>query len=112
MKTYVPLHLHSDDSLLDGLGTISDYIKKAKEYGFPGLSKTDHGRIGLVTDFYKACKENDINPIIGCEFYVSHGKYDDKTPENKDRWHITVLAKNNQGVKNLYHLSYLKYLIR
>ena len=107
MKTYVPLHLHSDDSLLDGLGTISDYIKKAKEYGFPGLSKTDHGRIGLVTDFYKACKENDINPIIGCEFYVSHGKYDDKTPENKDRWHITVLAKNNQGVKNLYHLSYL-----
>lgn len=68
---------------------------------------TNHGRIALVDDFYQACKENDINPIIGCEFYVSHGKYDDKTPENKDRWHITVLAKNNQGVKNLYHLSYL-----
>lgn len=68
---------------------------------------TNHGRIALVDDFYQACKENDINPIIGCEFYVSHGKYDDKTPENKERWHITVLAKNNQGVKNLYHLSYL-----
>lgn len=68
---------------------------------------TNHGRIALVDDFYQACKENDINPIIGCEFYVSHGKYDDKTPENKDRWHITVIAKNNQGVKNLYHLSYL-----
>ncbi len=73
----------------------------------PGISMTNHGRIALVDDFYQACKENDINPIIGCEFYVSHGKYDDKTPENKDRWHITVLAKNNQGVKNLYHLSYL-----
>lgn len=68
---------------------------------------TNHGRIALVDDFYQACKENDINPIIGCEFYVAHGKYDDKTPENKDRWHITVIAKNNQGVKNLYHLSYL-----
>lgn len=73
----------------------------------PGLSMTNHGRIALVDDFYQACKENDINPIIGCEFYVAHGKYDDKTPENKDRWHITVIAKNNQGVKNLYHLSYL-----
>ena len=68
---------------------------------------TNHGRIALVDDFYQACKGENINPIIGCEFYVSHGKYDDKTPENKDRWHITVLAKNNQGVKNLYHLSYL-----
>lgn len=68
---------------------------------------TNHGRIALVDDFYQACKGEDINPIIGCEFYVAHGKYDDKTPENKDRWHITVLAKNNQGVKNLYHLSYL-----
>lgn len=68
---------------------------------------TNHGRIALVDDFYQACKSENINPIIGCEFYVSHGKYDDKTPENKDRWHITVLAKNNQGVKNLYHLSYL-----
>lgn len=68
---------------------------------------TNHGRIALVDDFYQACKSENINPIIGCEFYVAHGKYDDKTPENKDRWHITVLAKNNQGVKNLYHLSYL-----
>ena len=68
---------------------------------------TNHGRIALVDDFYQACKGENINPIIGCEFYVAHGKYDDKTPENKDRWHITVLAKNNQGVKNLYHLSYL-----
>lgn len=73
----------------------------------PGISMTNHGRIALVDDFYQACKGENINPIIGCEFYVSHGKYDDKTPENKDRWHITVLAKNNQGVKNLYHLSYL-----
>ena len=68
---------------------------------------TDHGRIALTNDFYRACKENGINPIIGCEFYVSKGKYDDKSPENKSRWHITVLAKNNQGVKNLYHLTYL-----
>lgn len=73
----------------------------------PGISMTNHGRIALVDDFYQACKGENINPIIGCEFYVAHGKYDDKTPENKDRWHITVLAKNNQGVKNLYHLSYL-----
>lgn len=106
-KTYVPIHTHDESSLLDGLASFKEYIKKAKEYGMPGLSMTNHGRIALVDDFYQACKENDINPIIGCEFYVAHGKYDDKTPENKDRWHITVLAKNNQGVKNLYHLSYL-----
>ena len=107
IKTYVPIHTHDESSLLDGLASFKEYIKKAKEYGMPGISMTNHGRIALVDDFYQACKENDINPIIGCEFYVSHGKYDDKTPENKDRWHITVLAKNNQGVKNLYHLSYL-----
>lgn len=106
-KTYVPIHTHDESSLLDGLASFKEYIKKAKEYGMPGLSMTNHGRIALVDDFYQACKENDINPIIGCEFYVAHGKYDDKTPENKDRWHITVIAKNNQGVKNLYHLSYL-----
>ena len=106
-KTYVPIHTHDESSLLDGLASFKEYIKKAKEYEMPGISMTNHGRIALVDDFYQACKENDINPIIGCEFYVSHGKYDDKTPENKDRWHITVLAKNNQGVKNLYHLSYL-----
>ena len=106
-KTYVPIHTHDESSLLDGLASFKEYIKKAKEYGMPGLSMTNHGRIALVDDFYQACKCENINPIIGCEFYVAHGKYDDKTPENKDRWHITVLAKNNQGVKNLYHLSYL-----
>ena len=106
-KTYVPIHTHDESSLLDGLASFKEYIKKAKEYGMPGLSMTNHGRIALVDDFYQACKGENINPIIGCEFYVSHGKYDDKTPGNKDRWHITVLAKNNQGVKNLYHLSYL-----
>ena len=106
-KTYVPIHTHDESSLLDGLSSFKEYVKKAKEYGMPGLSMTNHGRIALVDDFYQACKGENINPIIGCEFYVAHGKYDDKTPENKDRWHITVLAKNNQGVKNLYHLSYL-----
>ena len=106
-KTYVPIHTHDESSLLDGLASFKEYIKKAKEYGMPGLSMTNHGRIALVDDFYQACKSENINPIIGCEFYVAHGKYDDKTPENKDRWHITVIAKNNQGVKNLYHLSYL-----
>ena len=73
----------------------------------PAIAITDHGNMYGVIDFYKKCKEHGIKPVIGCEFYVAHGKYDDKTPENKDRWHITVLAKNNQGVKNLYHLSYL-----
>ena len=106
-KTYVPIHTHDESSLLDGLASFKEYINKAKEYGMPGISMTNHGRIALVDDFYQACKGENINPIIGCEFYVAHGKYDDKTPENKDRWHITVLAKNNQGVKNLYHLSYL-----
>lgn len=106
-KTYVPLHSHYDDgSLLDGLGSIAEYVEKAKKYRMPGLCKTDHGRIGLFLDFYKKCKENGINPIIGCEFYVSHGKYDDKSPENKDRWHITCFAKDNEGLKNIFHLSY------
>ena len=104
-KTYVPLHSHYDDgSLLDGLGSIAEYVEKAKKYRMPGLCKTDHGRIGLFLDFYKKCKENGINPIIGCEFYVSHGKYDDKSPENKDRWHITCFAKDNEGLKNIFHL--------
>lgn len=107
VNSYVPIHCHYSDSLLDGLSDIKELVLKAKEFGMPGLSKTDHGRVGLVNDFYRLCKENDINPIIGCEFYVAHGNYEDKSPENKEMWHITVIAKNNIGLVNLYHLSYL-----
>lgn len=110
MVDFVHLHLHTDYSLLDGCGRISDYVKKAKEYGMKSLAITDHGAMFGVIEFYKTCKANGIKPIIGCEFYVSEGDLSVKTEENKRRNHLILLAKDNTGYKNLIKMASIAYV--
>ena len=80
-------------------------VTRAKELGMNSLGITDHGSMYGVVDFYTACKEAGIKPIIGCELYVAGGSRFDKRTGDKAYTHLTVLAKNNEGYRNLMKLS-------
>lgn len=101
MVDFVHLHNHSEYSLLDGLQKVKsmDMVKHAKELGMTSLAITDHGSLYGAIYFYKACKELDIKPIIGCEIYITPQSRFSK--EGKEYNHLILLAENNTGYKNL-----------
>ena len=104
-SNFIHLHTHSHYSLLDGLSKIPDMVKKAKENGMYALALTDHGNMYGAIELYKECKKAGIKPIIGVEAYIAERGRKDKEPgvDNK-RYHLTLLAKNKQGYKNLMRL--------
>jgi DNA polymerase-3 subunit alpha len=109
---FTHLHVHSHYSLLDGLGKIDDLLNRAKELGMDSIALTDHGVMyGAVELFIKA-KEKGIKPIIGCEMYVSTGDYKSKDPtaENRKRYHLILLVKNDEGYHNLMKLVSVAHL--
>ena len=112
MGKFVHLHIHSEFSLLDGANRIKDIPKRAKELGMDSIAITDHGVMYGVIDFYKACKNEGIKPIIGCEVYVAprgRNRFD-KEPGIDNRYnHLILLAKNIQGYKNLSKLVSLGF---
>ena len=77
---FVHLHLHTEFSLLDGACRIKKLVERVREIGQDAVAITDHGVMYGVVDFYKACKEAGIKPIIGCEVYVAP-KGPDPVPE-------------------------------
>ena len=104
------VHLHSEYSLLDGANRIKDLPIRAKELGMDAIALTDHGSMFGTIDFYKECKANGIKPIIGCEVYVAPRSRKDKDPNLDARYnHLILLAKNNDGYKNLAKLVSLGY---
>ena len=111
MSNFVHLHNHTDYSLLDGAANIEKMVKTAADLGMDQLAITDHGNMFGVLKFYKTCKAHDIKPIIGCEFYVApHSRYDKKGSEQKNRYyHLLVIARNQEGYKNLMQLSSRAY---
>ena len=110
MGKFVHLHIHSEFSLLDGANRIKDIPVLAKELGMDTIAITDHGAMFGVIDFYKACKANDVKPIIGCEVYVAPRSRFDKDPNIDNKYnHLILLAKNNDGYKNLSKLVSLSY---
>lgn len=105
MPDFVHLHVHSEYSLLDGANRIKDLPVRAKELGMKSIAITDHGVMYGVIDFYKACKKEGIKPIIGCEVYVApRSRFDKEGQVDKEYNHLILLAKNNQGYKNLSKL--------
>ncbi len=100
---FVHLHVHSDNSLLDGAAKCSQLARKAKASGMHSLALTDHGVLYGAVNFYNACKKEDIKPILGCEAYIAPGPRTVKTHKRGElsNYHLVLLARNNQGYKNL-----------
>ena len=122
--SFTHLHVHTEYSMLDGASRLDELVGKAAAEGMPALGMTDHGNMYGVVDFYKQCKEKGIKPIIGTEAYMAHehrserpsrrGRIDDSGGETesggKVYYHLTLLAENNIGYKNLIKLSSLAFL--
>ena len=104
MSEFVHLHLHSEYSLLDGACRIVDIPKRAAECGHRAVAITDHGSMYGVVDFYKACKAENIKPIIGCEVYCAQGSRFTKTGTDARPYHLVLLCKNEIGYKNLIYM--------
>src|SRR5450756_1582963 len=108
---YVHLHNHTHHSLLDGLTKIPDLINAVKELGMEAVAITDHGTMSGAIELYKAATEIGIKPIIGLEAYVASRSRHDRDPaKDKARYHLTILAMNNQGYQNQMQLSSLANL--
>jgi len=103
---FVHLHTHSHYSLLDGLQQLPQLVRRAKEFNMPALALTDHGNLYGAIEFYKLCQKEGLKPIIGIEAYIANRTRFDKDPKiDNKRSHLTLLAKNEQGYKNLIKLS-------
>jgi len=108
---FVHLHVHSHFSLLDGLAKPSALVAKAKQQGSPALALTDHGVMYGAIEFYKACKDAGIKPLVGCEVYVARGSRHDKRPGIDIKpYHLILIAKNFTGYQNLIQLTTIAHL--
>ena len=111
MNKFVHLHVHSEYSLLDGLSKIPKLVTQAKIMGMDSLALTDHGVLYGAIKFYKECKKENLNPIIGCEMYIAKRSMHDKSAgRDNENFHLTVLAKDYEGYKNLMKLVTLAHL--
>ena len=105
-NSFVHLHLHTEFSLLDGMIRTKDLAKRAAQLGMPAVAMTDHGNLYGAIQFYKACKDQKIKPILGCEIYLAPTTFDDRReiPGRKRATHLTLLAETNEGWANLSKL--------
>ncbi|MBC8328602.1 MAG: DNA polymerase III subunit alpha, partial [Planctomycetes bacterium] len=111
MEPFVHLHVHTEYSLLDGANRIPDLVKAAVEDGHQALAITDHGNLFGAIEFYKACRKAGVNPVLGCEVYVARGSMRQKHHRRDNPYsHLTLLARDAAGWKNLMKLSSLAHL--
>jgi len=103
------LHVHSEYSLLDGACRIEALAKRAAEFGQPALGLTDHGVMNGMVELHSACAKHDVKPIFGCEIYMvdDHAA---RGPGRVERNHLTLLAANDTGYRNLVQLSSAGFL--
>jgi DNA polymerase III alpha subunit len=97
---FVHLHVHTDYSFLDGFGHPHEFANRAKALGQRAIACTDHGNVSCHKKFHDACKEAGVKPLLGVEAYVA----DDASKKEKQRWHLTLLAKNLVGYRNVLKL--------
>ena len=107
---FVPLHNHSDYSLLDGASQLPQMVERAVALGMPALALTDHGVMYGAIELLKQCQRVGIKPIIGNEMYVINGSIEDPQPKKERRYHLVVLAKNAVGYRNLVKLTSISHL--
>ena len=124
-NSFTHLHVHTEYSMLDGASRLEEIVESAAKDGQPGLGITDHGNMYGVLPFYRACKAQGIKPIIGTEAYMAYesrherpkrgrGNIDDSggnTDEGRKLYyHLTLLAENNTGYKNLIQMASRAYM--
>lgn len=110
-KGFVHLHVHTEYSLLDGLSKISPLLERVKELEMDSCAITDHGTMYGVIEFYKMCKKEGVKPIIGMEIYTTNVELEKRPERSKVRnYHLLLLAKNNQGYKNLMKLTSIAHI--
>lgn len=112
-QPFVHLHCHSHYSLLDGASPIKGLVNRAKELGMNALALTDHGNLYGALQFYQACKDAEINPVLGYEAYVAPGSRFDKSGANSSKeatYHLTLLAQNRLGFQNLIKMASRAFL--
>ncbi len=107
---YVPLHVHSEYSLLDGAIRNKELIKFSKENNFEAVAVTDHGVMYGALELYRLSKDMQFKVILGCEFYVLHGDITQKDATNRELYHLVLLAKNNTGYQNLVKLVSIAHI--
>jgi len=96
--------------MLDGACRVDRMINLAKEYNMPAVAITDHGNLFGAIDFYKTAQNAGIKPIIGIEAYIINGDLESESSKNESRYHLILLAQNEQGYKNLMKLSSISYI--
>ncbi len=111
-RRFAHLHLHTHYSLLDGANRIPELVKRVKDLGMSAVAVTDHGNLYGAVEFYKECKAAGVNPVIGYEAYLAPGdRRDKKANRHGEAYsHLTLLAKNTAGFKNLIKLSSIAFL--
>src|SRR5579885_3546121 len=102
---FAHLHVHTEYSLLDGFSRIKKLVQQAKALGMQHLAITDHGAMYGAIEFYKACKAEGVNPVIGIEAYLTEDMQDHSRRFSDDYHHLLLLAKNNTGYRNLLKLT-------
>ncbi|MDH4027915.1 MAG: DNA polymerase III subunit alpha, partial [Nitrospirota bacterium] len=110
---YVPLHLHTEYSLLDGAIRINDLIEKAKEFNLPAVAITDHGNLFGAIEFYKKVSKAGLKPIIGCEVYITpddHTKKGAANGQGENFFHLILLCRDIDGYRNLTRLVSKAYI--
>ncbi len=113
MADFVHLHVHSDFSLQDAAVSVMQLADRAEELGMSHLALTDHGNMFGIMEFIATCqkREKPVNPIIGCEVYVSpDSRFEKKGTENENKYyHLVLLVTNREGYFNLVKLCSLAY---
>jgi DNA polymerase III subunit alpha len=108
---WIPLHVHSQYSILDSTISVKDIAKKAQEYGMASVAITDSGNMHGVVDFYKSCQSAKVKPILGCEMWVAKtSRFEKKRIYGSHHaFSVVLLVKNEIGYKNLCKLSSIGY---
>ncbi len=112
-RDFVHLHVHSEYSLLDGAIKVGRLVRRTKELGMGAVALTDHGNMFGAVKFFRTARQEGIKPILGMEAYVTRGNRADKTKKKGELsqiHHLVVLARNDEGYRNLMRLSSIGYL--
>jgi DNA polymerase-3 subunit alpha len=112
MTEFTHLHVHSDFSPQDGATSVGKIAEKTARLGMEAVALTDHGRAGGLLQFKKACEEHKVKPIYGCELYVAPRSrlLREKVEGFNTSYHLTVLAKTLEGLRNVFRLTSIGWL--